>query len=112
MPDLPIIAFKSEAAWEQWLETNHVTSPGLWLKIAKKDTGVESEESIMKRSMSPSALAGSTDKKNKFDDQHWLQKFTPRRAKSLSGHANHEKVAPLIEQGKMREAGMKEIERA
>ncbi len=111
MPDLPIIAFESESAWEQWLETNHATSQGIWLKIAKKDTGVESV--YYPEALNVALCFGWIDgQKNKFDDQYWVQKFTPRRAKSPWSRVNREKVAALIEQGKMREAGMKEIERA
>lgn len=111
MNDLPIIGFESEAAWETWLEANYATSPGIWLKMAKKETGLASIN--YPQALNVALCFGWIDgQKNKFDESHWLQKFTPRRPKSLWSRVNQEKVAALIEQGKMREAGLKEIERA
>jgi uncharacterized protein YdeI (YjbR/CyaY-like superfamily) len=111
MTELPIIPFETEQAWEQWLEENHTSSPGMWLKIAKKDSG---HPSITYQQALDIALCfGWIDgQKNKFDDAYWLQKFTPRRTKSPWSRINREKVTTLIEQGKMRQAGLEEVERA
>lgn len=109
--ELPIMLFESEEAWEQWLAENHATSQGLWLKIAKK--GVDQPSVYYPEALNVALCYGWIDgQKGKFDDEYWLQKFTPRRAKSVWSRVNTEKVQELIAQGRMREAGMKEIERA
>lgn len=111
MTELPIIPFESEAAWEQWLEDNHATSPGLWLKIAKKESGHASV--YYPEALSVALCFGWIDgQKDKFDEAYWLQKFTPRRAKSAWSRVNRDKVTALIAEGKMRAPGMREIERA
>ena len=111
MADLPIIMFESEEAWAQWLEENHATSQGLWLKIAKK--GANQPSVYYPEALNVALCYGWIDgQKGKFDEQYWLQKFTPRRAKSPWSRVNTDKVAELIAQGRMREAGLKEIERA
>ena len=109
--ELPIIPFASALEWEQWLEENASISDGLWLKIAKKESGHASVN--YHQALDVALCFGWIDgQKNKFDDAYFLQKFTPRRAKSPWSKINQDKVAALIEQGKMREAGHKEIERA
>jgi uncharacterized protein YdeI (YjbR/CyaY-like superfamily) len=111
MSDLEIVLFKSERDWEQWLEQHHATSPGAWLKIAKKGTGKESVS--YQEALGVALCFGWIDgQKNKFDDEYFLQKFTPRRTRSPWSKINREKVTQLIEQGKMREAGLREMERA
>lgn len=111
MPELPIIPFESEAAWEGWLEQNHASSPGLWLKIAKKGSGHVSVDYA--GALDVALCFGWIDgQKNKFDDEYWLQKFTPRRARSKWSKINREKVERLIAEGRMREAGLAEIEAA
>lgn len=111
MPELPIIPFESEAAWEGWLEQNHASSPGLWLKIAKKGSGYESVDYA--GALDVALCFGWIDgQKNKFDDEYWLQKFTPRRPRSKWSKINREKVERLIAEGRMREAGLAEIEAA
>jgi uncharacterized protein YdeI (YjbR/CyaY-like superfamily) len=111
MTELPIIPFESQQAWEQWLEENYTTSQGLWLKIAKKDSGHQSVSYA--EALDIALCFGWIDgQKGKFDDEYWLQKFTPRRAKSIWSQVNCAKVEGLIAEGKMREAGLKEVERA
>ncbi len=111
MSDLPIIVFDSQDTWTQWLEENHTESQGLWLKIAKKESGHSSVSYA--EALNVALCFGWIDgQKGKFDDAYWLQKFTPRRAKSIWSQVNREKVDGLIAEGKMREAGLKEIERA
>jgi uncharacterized protein YdeI (YjbR/CyaY-like superfamily) len=109
--ELPIMMFESEEAWERWLDENHATSQGLWLKIAKK--GADQPSVYYPEALNVALCYGWIDgQKGKFDDQYWLQKFTPRRAKSIWSRVNTDKVTELIAQGKMRDAGLKEIERA
>jgi uncharacterized protein YdeI (YjbR/CyaY-like superfamily) len=109
--ELPIIPFESEQAWQQWLDDQHETAPGLWLKIAKKDAGIESLS--YQEALTVALCFGWIDgQKKKFDDRYWLQRFTPRRPKSNWSQINRDKATTLIEQGLMREAGLREVERA
>jgi uncharacterized protein YdeI (YjbR/CyaY-like superfamily) len=109
--DLPIIPFQSSLAWEEWLDNNHPNSQGLWLKIAKKASGIAS---VTYQDALDSALCyGWIDgQRQSFDDLWFLQRFTPRRSRSRWSQMNRDRVAKLIEQGLMRPAGFQEIERA
>lgn len=111
MSDLPIISFETESAWEQWLEQNHTTSSGIWMKIAKK--GSVNITVLYPEALTVALCFGWIDgQKDRLDEDFWLQKFTPRRAKSAWSRINREKAIALIAQGRMREAGLQEIERA
>lgn len=111
MNELHILLFDSETAWEQWLEEQHSNSQGIWMKIAKKDSGYTSVS--YQEALTIALCFGWIDgQKNKLDTQFWLQKFTPRRKKSGWSRINREKVEALMMQGKMREAGLKEVEEA
>jgi uncharacterized protein YdeI (YjbR/CyaY-like superfamily) len=103
--------FESSAAWEAWLEERHADAPGIWLKLAKAGCGVAS---VSHAEALESALCyGWIDgQKAALDDQYWLQKFTPRRAHSGWSRANREKALALIAAGRMRPAGMRQIEQA
>ena len=109
--ELPIIPFPSMAAWEVWLEDNHSSSRGLWLKIAKKASGIGS---INYQEALESALCfGWIDgQRQSFDDDWFLQRFTPRRSRSRWSQVNRDRVARLIEEGRMRPAGLAEIANA
>lgn len=108
---LPTLAFATQYEWEAWLEEHHTDATGLWLKIAKKATGMPS---VTYAEALESALRyGWIDgQKAAFDDAHWLQKFTPRRAKSRWSRVNREKATALIAAGRMHPAGLREVERA
>lgn len=109
--DLPIIAFQSAAAWEQWLDHSHTSSRGLWLKIAKKATGIPSV--TFQEAIDAALCFGWIDgQRQRFDDQWFLQRFTPRRSQSRWSQINRDKVESLIERGLMRPAGLQEIEGA
>ena len=109
--DLPTIPFASPEAWESWLSENHDTSDGLWLKIAKKASGIASV--TYAEALDVALCYGWIDgQKGKFDEDYYLQRFTPRRPRSKWSQVNREKVAKLIEEGRMKPAGMGEIERA
>ena len=109
--NLPVISFESGAAWEAWLEAEHASSPGVWLKIAKKGASVPTVSY-------PDALAGALcfgwidGQKGRLDDDYWLQRFTPRKPGSRWSRVNTDKAAALIEAGRMRPAGLAEVERA
>ncbi len=108
---LPVLAFDSQKKWEQWLGKNHQTSKGLWLKIAKKDRGIDT---VTYAEALDSALChGWIDgQKGSFDDAFWLQKFTPRGPKSRWSRINREKAEALIEAGRMKPAGLAAVEQA
>src|SRR5512139_1975746 len=108
---LPTKLFEQQRDWLIWLTDNHDTSSGLWLQLAKKDADVQSisyDEAI-----DVALCFGWIDgQKMAQSDQYWLQKVTPRSAKSVWSKINKEKALALIASGKMNPAGLKEIERA
>jgi uncharacterized protein YdeI (YjbR/CyaY-like superfamily) len=108
---LPTIAFASAAEWEAWLEANHAVAAGVWIKMAKKDAGIES---VRYPEVLESALCfGWIDgRREALDEQYFLQRYTPRRARSRWSRINREKAQLLIEEGRMRPSGLTEIERA
>jgi uncharacterized protein YdeI (YjbR/CyaY-like superfamily) len=109
--DLPVIPFESQEDWEAWLDEHHETSDGLWLKIAKKDSGVVSVS--YSEALDVAISYGWIDsQKASFNDKFWLQRFTPRRPKSKWSKVNREKATELIDGGKMKAAGLKEVELA
>ena len=109
--DLPILAFASHGAWEAWLDEHHAASEGLWLKIAKKGSGIETVS--YPEALEVALCYGWIDgQKASFDDRYWLQRFTPRRSRSKWSKVNRQKAAELIERGAMKPAGLREVERA
>jgi uncharacterized protein YdeI (YjbR/CyaY-like superfamily) len=110
-PEQPVIAFESQRKWEAWLEKNHATSSGLWLKLAKKESG---HASVSYAEALDSALCyGWIDgQKNALDATHWLQRFTPRGPRSKWSKINTEKVLALTQQGRMKDAGLLEVQKA
>jgi len=108
--DLPVKPFKNAEAFEQWLEKNS-SATGLWLKIAKKDSGVASV--TYAEALDVALCHGWIDgQKLSFDDRFFLQRFTPRRKRSLWSKNNVLHVERLLEAGRMREGGRREIEAA
>lgn len=108
---LPTIPFASAAEWEAWLEANHAVSDGVWIKMAKKDSGIES---VRYPEVLESALCfGWIDgRREALDDRYFLQRYTPRRPRSRWSRINREKAELLIEEGRMRPSGLAEVERA
>ena len=109
--DLPVIAFKSQQAWDAWLASQPVHAQGLWLKLAKKSSGIAS---VSKAEAVDTALChGWIDGQlDSLDDKYWLVRFTPRQAGSKWSEKNRDRALQLIESGRMQAAGLKEIERA
>jgi len=111
MADLPVLAFASSDSWETWLAEQHKSSPGVRLKLAKKGSGIESI--TYAEALDVALCYGWIDgQANRFDDTYYLQKFTPRRPRSKWSKINRDKVAALVEQGRMQPAGFLEVERA
>src|SRR5579864_5463286 len=108
---LPVQAFASAEAWSRWLGEHHAASQGLWVKIAKKGSGIPTVNypDVLDIAISYGWIDGQRDA---LDAEYFLQKFTPRRARSRWSKVNRDKALALIEQGKMSPAGMREVERA
>ena len=109
--ELPIILFETPDAWGQWLEANHDSSDGVRVQIAKKKSGKTSIS--YGEALDIAICFGWIDsRKNKLDDDYWTQRFTPRRKKSPWSQVNREKAEQFMEQGTMRESGLREVEAA
>src|SRR5688572_18624679 len=108
---LEAMPFPSVTEWEGWLEDNHSVSTGVWVKVAKKATGIES---VRYPEVLESALCfGWIDaRREALDERYFLQRFTPRRARSKWSRINREIAERLIAEGRMRPAGLAEVERA
>lgn len=109
--ELPTLAFATPGAFSDWLADHHASSRGIWLRLARKASGTAS---ITYAEAIDVALAwGWIDgQKQRGDEASWLQKFTPRGAKSVWSKINSEKALALIEAGAMQPAGLAEVERA
>jgi uncharacterized protein YdeI (YjbR/CyaY-like superfamily) len=109
--ELPIIGFDSRGAWEAWLEDHHGTPDGVWVKIAKKGSGLPSV--TYAEALEVALCFGWIDgQKRAFDERYFLQRFTPRRPRSRWSLNNCRKVEALIASGAMRPAGLREVEAA
>jgi uncharacterized protein YdeI (YjbR/CyaY-like superfamily) len=109
--DLPILPFTSKKKWADWLARQHDKSSGVWLQISKKDTGIPSVS--YEEALDVALCYGWIDGQKKgFDDQYWLQKFTPRGPKSIWSKINTEKAERLIASGEMKPTGRKAVEAA
>ena len=109
--DLPVVGFASAAEWQGWLADHHSTSPGVWLRIAKKDAGTQSV--TYPEALDAALCYGWIDgQKGALDDTCWLQRFTPRRPGSRWSKINCGKATELIAQGRMQPSGLREVEQA
>jgi len=109
--DLPVIAFKSQLAWDAWLTSQPAQSKGLWLKLAKKSSGIASvsKPEAIDTALCHGWIDGQLDS---FDGAYWLIRFTPRQSASKWSEKNRARALQLVEVGRMRPGGLKEIERA
>ncbi|HKA94692.1 MAG TPA: YdeI/OmpD-associated family protein [Streptosporangiaceae bacterium] len=108
---LPVVSFESTDAWDAWLAAHHADSPGLWLKIAKK--GSAGQSISYSDAVDVALCHGWIDgQKGRLDDDYWLQRFTPRKRGSMWSKINTERAAALIASGRMRPAGLSEVELA
>jgi len=109
--DLPVLAFGSAADWEAWLESEHVTSDGIWLKVGKK-TAPEPSVSYAEALEVALCFGWIDGQKRAFDGDYWLQRFTPRKPGSKWSKINTEKADALIAAGRMRPAGQLQADKA
>ena len=109
--DMEILSCGSAEEFEAWLGEHHATSKGIWLKLRRKGPGIVALDYAA--ALEVALCHGWIDgQKGKLDDLHWLQRFTPRRPGGRWSKTNRDKVAALLDQGRMRPAGMAEVERA
>jgi uncharacterized protein YdeI (YjbR/CyaY-like superfamily) len=109
--DVPILLFEHQRTWATWLAKNHATSSGLWLRLAKKASGVQSLS--YSEALEVALCYGWIDAQKRSESANaWLQKFTPRSKKSIWSGINREKALALIKAGQMKPAGLKAIEGA
>jgi uncharacterized protein YdeI (YjbR/CyaY-like superfamily) len=108
---LPTIAFVDADALDRWLERQPESSPGLWIKFAKAGSGIPS---VTKTEAIDAALChGWIDGQlDKYDDQHWLVRFTPRKARSKWSQVNRKRATQLLEAGRMSQRGIAQVEAA
>ena len=109
--DLPTLPFATKKKWADWLSRQHDKSAGVWLKLAKKDSGIASV--TYDEAVEAALCYGWIDGQKKgFDEQYWLQKFTPRGPKSIWSKINTVKAEKLIASGEMKLSGLQAIEAA
>lgn len=110
-PDYAIIAFKDATMLRGWLDENHANTDGVWLRLYKKSSNTPSV--TYADALDEALCYGWIDgQKKSYDAESFLQKFTPRRARSIWSKRNIEHVQRLTEQGLMMPAGLAEVERA
>jgi uncharacterized protein YdeI (YjbR/CyaY-like superfamily) len=109
--ELPTLPFESRAAWEAWLEAEHATSAGVWIAFARKDSGIASvtHDEALDAALCYGWIDGQAAR---LDDTRWLQRFTRRGPRSKWSKINCAKAEALIAEGRMRPAGLAEVERA
>jgi uncharacterized protein YdeI (YjbR/CyaY-like superfamily) len=103
--------FSSAAELEDWLERNHASSEGIWLKVVKKGAGVAGVS--YREALTLALCFGWIDSQKKgLDDRHYLQRFTPRRPRGRWSRINRDQAEELIAAGRMRPSGLAEVEAA
>jgi uncharacterized protein YdeI (YjbR/CyaY-like superfamily) len=109
--ELPVRSFASSAEWDAWLAAEPLTSKGVWLKLAKAASriGSVSKQEAIDAALCHGWIDGLV---HKFDADYWLVRYTPRRPKGKWSRINRDRALVLTKLGRMRPAGMKEIERA
>jgi uncharacterized protein YdeI (YjbR/CyaY-like superfamily) len=109
--ELPIEFFASQALLEAWLDDHHAESDGIWLKIAKKGSGIDSVSYA--EALELALCFGWIDsQKRGLDEKYFLQRFTPRRPRGKWSQINRAKAEQLIAADAMRPAGLAEVEAA
>ena len=109
--ELPIVPFANKKKWASWLARQHEKSSGVWLQLAKKDSGIPSV--TYEEAVDVALCYGWIDgQKKSYDNRYWLQKFTPRGPKSIWSKINTKKAEQLIASGEMQPAGLKAVEAA
>jgi uncharacterized protein YdeI (YjbR/CyaY-like superfamily) len=104
-------SFPTEAAFEQWLRSNHARETEVWLRIYKKSSGVPTVTPA--EALDVALCWGWIDGIRKsFDEQSFLQRYSPRRAKSVWSQVNRENIARLTAAGRMTPHGQRQVDAA
>ena len=107
----PIVEFQGKSAWISWLKKNCDKSTGVWLRLAKKDSGIPSV--TYAEAVETALCFGWIDgQAQRLDDEYFLQRFTPRKRNSIWSQVNRAKALDLIDRGLMQPAGLAAIEQA
>ena len=106
-----VIAFRDADAWESWLAENHQLEAGVWLKLAKTSSGIPSvtSDEVVDVGLCYGWVSGQ---RRSLDETYYLQKYVPRRRRSLWSKVNVDKVERLLTEGRMREPGLAEVRAA
>jgi uncharacterized protein YdeI (YjbR/CyaY-like superfamily) len=106
--DTPIKSFATKVQWCSWLARNHAKSDGIWIRIYKKASGKKTV--TYAEALDDALCYGWIDgQKNTYDAESFLQRFTPRRKKSMWSKRNREHISRLIKEKRMTDAGMREV---
>ncbi len=109
--ELPLLEFRDRSAWAAWLAEHGESSPGVWLKLARKDGGGRSV--TYAEALDVALCHGWIDgQKGAIDERHWRQRFTPRTSRSRWSKRNRERAEELLGRGEMAPAGLREVEAA
>lgn len=105
MPELPVQSFRTRSELRAWLQKNHDTHAGIYVRLYKVRSGVQSVtfEEVLDEGL---CFGWSENKRLPYDEQSYLQRFTPRKAKGTTSPRNKEHARKLIEQGLMTPAGL------
>ncbi len=110
-PDDPLEFFATPEDFERWLRTHHAKASCIWVKYAKKSSGIPSID--WNQAVDVALCYGWIDGQAKsLDETYSLQRFTPRGIRSKWSKLNRERVARLTKAGRMQPAGLAEVERA
>jgi len=110
-PELQTLMFAGAGEWESWLAANHASSSGLWVRMAKKGSDLESARypELVEAALCWGWIDGQAKSEN---ESTYIQRFAPRAKRSVWSKINRTKALKLIEEGRMRPPGMEEVERA
>jgi uncharacterized protein YdeI (YjbR/CyaY-like superfamily) len=103
--ELPIIEFKTQAELRAWLITQHAISSGVWVRVFKKSSTIQSVtfEQLLDEGL---CFGWSESARRSYDEKSYLQKFTPRKTKGTKSRRNSQRIKELIEAGRMTESGL------
>ncbi|MFC9116009.1 MULTISPECIES: YdeI/OmpD-associated family protein [Streptomyces] len=107
----PVLGFDTQEDWETWLEEHQGDAAGVWLRIPRKGSGLPGIDyaTALESALCHGWIDGH---KKSLDETHWIQRFTPRRPRSRWSAVNRQKALDLIARGRMRPAGLREVEKA
>jgi len=110
-PDLQLLSFATQQEFEEWLEKNYTLTSGIWIRFFKKDSGTPtiSYQEALDVALCYGWIDGQV---KKYDLNSYMQKCTPRRAKSMWSKRNIDHFTRLEAEGRVRPSGLKEVERA